>query len=109
MPTLNLSTPRPSWLPKRKAQGRRVVDNSAFYNSKAWRKVATMHKAANPLCVMCDAKGCLSPATVTDHITPIAEGGSKWDWENLQSLCARCHAVKSATEGRNRGRGGSNP
>lgn len=98
MPTLNLSTPRPSWLPKRKAQGRRVVDNSAFYNSKAWRKVATLHKQANPLCVVCEQAGRLSPATVTDHIVPINEGGSTWDWDNLQSLCNRCHAKKSGRE-----------
>ena len=111
MPSLNLSSPRPSWLPKRVAHGRRVADNQAFYNSKAWRKVATLHKQANPLCAICEAKGSLSPATVTDHIIPINEGGNKWAWDNLQSLCDKCHAIKSAGEGRNRhrGRGGCNP
>ncbi len=102
MPTLNLSSPRPKWIPERVAHGRRVVSNYEFYNKRAWRKVAKLHKQLNPLCVMCEQAGRITPATVTDHPIPINEGGSKWDWDNLQSLCDRCHAIKSATEGRNR-------
>jgi len=33
-----------------------------------------------------------------DHITPRAEGGGEGA-ENLQSLCARCHAAKTGREG----------
>lgn len=33
-----------------------------------------------------------------DHITPIADGGPKWDIDNLQILCKRCHGRKTAAE-----------
>lgn len=33
------------------------------------------------------------------HIVPIKQGGSKFDSENLQSLCRACHSRKSAEEG----------
>ena len=35
---------------------------------------------------------------MVDHIKPINKGGSKLDIDNLQSLCNRCHALKSAKE-----------
>ena len=84
-----------------------MVDNTAFYNSKEWRRLAKAHKRANPLCVVCESEDRLSPAQVTDHILAIADGGSRLDWDNLQSLCHRCHNAKSGREA-HRGRGGAN-
>lgn len=69
-----------------------------FYYSKAWRRTTKAYRRANPLCEKCDRKGKLIPATCTDHITPWKNGGSKFDWNNLQALCYSCHAKKTAKE-----------
>ncbi len=31
---------------------------------------------------------------VTDHITPLAQGGAKYDEANLQTLCRACNSAK---------------
>jgi 5-methylcytosine-specific restriction endonuclease McrA len=31
-----------------------------------------------------------------DHIIPISEGGERFDEDNLQAACKRCHAWKTA-------------
>lgn len=41
-------------------------------------------------------------AVVVDHKTPIHMGGSLHDPENLQPLCAECHRLKTAQEGKQR-------
>lgn len=33
-----------------------------------------------------------------DHITPINEGGDRYDFNNLQGLCDKCHNKKSGRE-----------
>jgi len=48
-----------------------------------------------PLCRLCLANGRLIPATIADHITPIAQGGAIHDISNLQPVCAPCHQDKS--------------
>jgi 5-methylcytosine-specific restriction protein A len=48
-----------------------------------------------PLCRLCLAKGRVTPATIADHIVPIAKGGAIHDIENMQPLCAPCHQDKS--------------
>jgi 5-methylcytosine-specific restriction protein A len=57
--------------------------------------------SAHPLCVHCLAAGRTTAATVPDHVVPLADGGADDD-SNLQSLCAPCHAVKTAAEARAR-------
>lgn len=47
-----------------------------------------------PFCRMCQR----APATIVDHITPKGAGGTD-DPANLQGLCARCNAVKTAQDG----------
>ena len=37
------------------------------------------------------------PATIADHIVPVAEGGTD-DERNGQGLCAPCHDVKTKAE-----------
>lgn len=37
-----------------------------------------------------------------DHIVPRADGGDEWLEDNLQILCAPCHAEKTRTENRAR-------
>ena len=67
---------------------------------REWRKVRAHHLMANPLCVMCQAKGIVTMATVVDHIVP-HRGDTTLFWEpsNHQSLCVNCHSsVKQAEE-----------
>ncbi len=47
-----------------------------------------------PLCVMCEQQGLTTPATCTDHIIPLCQGGDMWDPTNHQSLCTRCNTIK---------------
>jgi 5-methylcytosine-specific restriction protein A len=52
----------------------------------------------HPLCVHCDAKGRVTPATELDHIKPLHEGGEDNDPDNWQGLCADCHRDKTAKD-----------
>lgn len=51
--------------------------------------------AAEPLCRMCREKGRVTPATIADHIVPLAQGGAAYDMANLQPVCADCHQDKT--------------
>ena len=51
--------------------------------------------AIEPLCRMCKAKGRTTPATIADHIRPLAQGGAMHDLSNLQPVCADCHQDKT--------------
>lgn len=61
----------------------------------------------------CRQCGCvvLPKDAECDHIVPLADGGKdeadggKDEAENLQTLCKKCHAEKSAAENRRRGYG----
>ena len=53
--------------------------------------------AAEPLCRDCYAKGRITPATVPDHIIPLALGGSDDD-SNIRCLCDDCHAIRTAEQ-----------
>jgi 5-methylcytosine-specific restriction protein A len=57
-----------------------------------WQLARAAHLEANPLCVMCKARGVVTAATVVDHIRP--HRGDMlifWDRSNWQSLCKPCH------------------
>ena len=69
-----------------------------FYNSAKWRKTSKAFLKNNPLCIECK-----HPAVITDHIEEIRDGGSKYDWENLQPMCRSCHNKKTADERAKRG------
>tara|TARA_R100000655_G_scaffold31221_1_gene62651 strand:- start:76 stop:414 length:339 start_codon:yes stop_codon:yes gene_type:complete len=69
---------------------------SKIYNSNRWRKLRSWFIKRNPLCVICNKNNISTAARVVDHIKEIADGGSVWSASNLQSLCDRCHRVKTA-------------
>jgi hypothetical protein len=50
-----------------------------------------------PLCRECAKQGIVSEAVVPDHIIPLAFGGTDTE-DNVQCLCAACHAIKTASE-----------
>ncbi|WP_269112462.1 HNH endonuclease [Burkholderia thailandensis] len=56
------------------------------------------------MCVACQARGMTIAAVVVDHVVPIKDGGARFDWVNLQSLCVSCHNRKTATETARRNR-----
>ena len=68
------------------------------YNT-AWRKFRDGFLRRHPLCVMCEAQGRVTPATVVDHITP-HKGDTTLFWakDNHQALCASCHSRKTLAE-----------
>jgi len=89
---------RRPWEPKpSKPQAGRKADAS-FYHTTAWRKLTKRKRKANPLCEECLKKGKITPWELTDHIIPIEQGGDPLCWDNLQSMCHRCHNRKSARE-----------
>lgn len=51
---------------------------------------------AEPLCRHCAEAGRVKAAALVDHIVPRPAGAH--DLNNLQPLCQRCHAVKTASE-----------
>ncbi len=53
--------------------------------------------AANPLCVMCQAKGKVTIAVEVDHIIALTNGGAEdpHDDSNRQGLCIPCHIEKT--------------
>ena len=51
----------------------------------------------SPLCVTCLAQSRVTPATIRDHIVPLAEGGTESD-SNIQALCDPCHEIKRIAE-----------
>lgn len=63
-----------------------------------WRRERVLFLQHNPLCVECKRQGRLKPATVVDHVVD-HKGNMElfWDVNNWQSLCKRCHDVKTAT------------
>jgi 5-methylcytosine-specific restriction endonuclease McrA len=69
-----------------------------FYDLQRWRKLTVSHRKTEPLCRLCMARGIVTPGTLVDHIVPINQGGSRWDEDNLQTLCDRCHQIKRAGE-----------
>lgn len=74
-----------------------------FYNCKQWKATRKAYIVNNPFCEQCEKGGLLTDATgrkgVVDHIKPWQEGGSKFNTKNLQTLCNRCHYIKSGKEG----------
>ena len=65
---------------------------SGYYQTRSWRERSKKQLAEHPDCVRCGAA-----ANVADHIDPIGLGG---DWFGpLQSMCTKCHNLKSSSEG----------
>lgn len=79
---------------------------SRFYYTAQWKRLRITHLMKEPLCRHCNEKGIVTPAVDIDHIIPINPHNA-WDYDgvrygspvsssNLQSLCKKCHAKKTA-------------
>ncbi|MBO9612531.1 MAG: HNH endonuclease [Dyadobacter sp.] len=83
--------------PRTAAEVRKIRD------CREWRdRVRPQQLRDFPYCQICDRKGRLVEAVQVDHIVPLEVGGAPFDPKNLQSLCKRCHTIKSAEEARHR-------
>ncbi|WP_409014501.1 HNH endonuclease [Dyadobacter sp. CY327] len=70
-------------------------------NSRQWRdRIRPQQLEDFPLCAKCHEKGILREAVEVDHKEPLETAGDPFDPLNLQSLCKRCHVIKSAHEAR---------
>lgn len=94
------------WVKEREAFGRRK-DNSKFYNSRKWRKVAKAFRLKHPVCVECERQGLVGPADVCDHVAGldniIEAGRDPYAVSELQSMCHYHHNKKSGRESSRRG------
>ena len=69
-----------------------------FYGSPAWKQTRRAYmKSVGGLCERCMANGIVTPAAVVHHKNPITEKNVSnvnvtLSWNNLQALCAACHA-----------------
>ena len=74
-------------------------ESAALYNTAAWQALRREVLFECPFCVKCMEKGMYVPAQVVDHIDPHKGDEKKFfDKSNLQSLCKKCHDVKTASE-----------
>ena len=70
---------------------RRGSAHERGYTSR-WQRARVGYLRLHPLCVFCQRRGTLTPASVVDHIKP--HKGDKvlfWDSDNWQPLCKLCH------------------
>ncbi len=72
------------------------------YNAR-WQKARATYLQRNPLCVMCQKEGRVTPATVIDHRIP-HKGDQQlfWDTGNWQALCKPHHDRDKQREERGR-------
>lgn len=78
--------------------------NHPFKTDNKMRKAMLAYKRKHP---HCQVLGCPLPTHATDHIIPIAEGGDRYSWDNMQSLCRPHHDKKTnadALRGKTRAR-----
>jgi len=74
-----------------------------FYASEDWRNLRAFKLRISPLCQRCLKKGKLVQATEVHHIVDIAVDPSKVvDYNNLESLCKKCHSSHTFKETRKR-------
>ncbi len=75
-------------------------EHARYRSSRRWQRIRRAFLSHYPVCN--DPYGThgepLAAATQVDHIVPLARGGARADWENLQALCVTCHARKSQGE-----------
>lgn len=67
--------------------------------SHRWQSLRTRFLEVNPTCRHCTLSGFTTAARELDHVVPAMKAPHLfWTESNLQALCSRCHAAKSARE-----------
>ena len=77
------------------------ADRRKIYSSERWRKLRAWKFASNPICEECEKAGLATPTEDIHHIIsfmsvtdPIVRLRLAYDYDNLQSLCKKCHQKK---------------
>lgn len=79
-----------------------------FYVSARWRRFRNWYLRQHPMCEQCEREGRLVPADMVDHVQELRDGGAPLTEDNVQALCRKCHAVKTAETKNHRKSGGYN-
>lgn len=69
-----------------------------FYHTARWRRTSRLFLQNNPLCILCRERGITEASAISDHIIPKDVCDNPYDIRNLQPLCKKCHAKKSAQD-----------
>jgi len=69
-----------------------MLARGGYYQTSSWRARSQRQLERFPLCAACGGR-----ARIADHVQPRGLGGA--DDGVLQSLCVRCHNLKSSSEG----------
>jgi 5-methylcytosine-specific restriction enzyme A len=77
---------------ERDRSARRRKATAGAYKTKRWEMLRRRVLVEQSLCQ------CGEIATDVDHIVPLSQGGLPYARSNVQGLCPRCHAVKTAGE-----------
>jgi 5-methylcytosine-specific restriction protein A len=86
----------PQGLPPRQRDRERRSASARGYD-RLWRKFRLVYLASNPLCVDCQAKGLITPATEPHHIAKLADRPDlRLDPANIMALCQECHSARTA-------------
>lgn len=79
----------------------KAKDYNRLYKTARWLRVRKSWLIRHPICVDCESRDVVRPATIIDHI--IAHDGDVvlfWDSTNYQSLCVKCHNRKTSRHDR---------
>ena len=68
----------------------RKYNHRERYDSR-WDKVRNIYIKAHPLCEECLKENKSTIARIVHHIKPIEDGGDKYAFDNLMSVCDSCH------------------
>ena len=77
--------------PKNKDYDKQRGSSSSRGYDGQWQKFRLVYMRVHPLCVMCDDKGYVVKADLIHHKVPLDQGGSKYDDDNVMSVCNDCH------------------
>ena len=85
---------------KRDYNSPRRKERQKFYNTGKWKALRLQKMQDQPICENCYYNGCVVPAEDIHHIeSPFKKGYTRirknelmFDYNNLMSLCKRCHS-----------------
>ena len=80
-------------------KGWNELSADGFYARKDWINLRNAYRMANPLCEECKKAGKIVPMEAVDHVLSTTDYPElALSYDNLQSLCATCHAKKTGTD-----------
>ena len=81
----------PRVMPKRNLAPAETMPVRDWYSLQRWRFRAKHQLRVEPLCVLCEEKGQVTPATIADHNPPHMGDYTAFLLGPIRSLCKECH------------------